>query len=82
MNSSFSSDLFYLLNNMNIRHNNIDPDSINYKKWVADMSEQELEEWYDRTYDMCLYAFMTLDQDDHCKKIKELKQQLGNKKNN
>lgn len=74
LNSSFSSDLFYLLNNMNIRHNNIDPDSTNYKKWVADMSEQELEEWYDRTYDMCLYAFMTLDQADHSKKIKELKQ--------
>lgn len=82
LNSSFSSDLFYLLNNINIRHNNIDPDSTNYKKWVADMSEQELEEWYDRTYDMCLYAFMTLDQADHSKKIKELKQQLGNKKNN
>ena len=74
LNSSFSSDLFYLLNNINIRHNNIDPDSTNYKKGVADMSEQELEEWYDRTYDMCLYAFMTLDQADHSKKIKELKQ--------
>ena len=73
LNSSFSSDLFYLLNNMNIRHNNIDPDSTNYKKWVADMSEQELEEWYDRTYDMCLYAFMTLDQDDRNAKVKELK---------
>ena len=82
LNSSFSSDLFYLLNNMNIRHSNIDPDSTSYKKWVADMSEQELEEWYDMTYDMCLYAFMTLDQADHSKKIKELKQQLGNKKNN
>ena len=82
LNKSLTNDLFFLLNNMNIRHNNIEEVSSKYNVVVSDMTEEELEEWYDMTYDMCLYAFMTLDQADHSKKIKELKQQLGNKKNN
>lgn len=76
LNSSLSGDLFYLLNNLNIRHNNIDPDSKGYKKGVADMSNDELEEWYDKTYDICLYAFMTLDQADRNAKVKALKQKI------
>lgn len=80
LNNSFSSDLFYLLNNMNIRHNNIDPDSTSYKKGVADMPKKELEEWYDKIYDMCLYAFMTLDQADHNSKVKALKQKIEESK--
>ena len=80
LNSSLSSDLFYLLNNMNIRHNNIDSNSTSYKKGVADMPEEELEEWYDRTYDICLYAFMTLDQAERNAKIKELKKKIEDSK--
>lgn len=77
LNKSLMDDLFYLFNKMNIRHNNTDPDSSVYKKKVAEMSTEELEEWYDRTYDMCLYAFMTLDQADRNSKMKTLKEQLG-----
>lgn len=82
LNNSLEDDLFFLFNNLNIRHNNTDSNSPKYQKTVADMSSEELEGWYDRTYDMCLYAFMTLDQADYGRKIKELKQQLGNKKIN
>ncbi len=57
-----SSDLFYLFNNLNLRHNNIDPASKgNYKQAVAEMDQDQLEEWYDETYQMCLLAFMTLE---------------------
>jgi peptidoglycan hydrolase CwlO-like protein len=76
LNNSLQSDLFYLLNNINIRHNNIDSTSANYKKAIAEMSSEELEEWYDRTYDLCLYAFMTLDQADRKSKMKELKDKI------
>lgn len=78
LNKSLADDLFYLFNNMNIRHNNIDPDSTSYKKGVADIPKEELEEWYDRTYDICLYAFMTLDQADRNAKVKELKAKVEN----
>ena len=73
INGSFSDDLFFLLNNMNIRHNNIDSESSSYKKGVAKMSNEELEKWYDKTYDLCLYAFMTLDQKNRNTEIRELK---------
>lgn len=80
INSSLKSDLFFLFNNINIRHNNVDPKSNSYKKAVADMPDDELEEWYDRTYDMCLYAFMTLEQADNKEKIKALKEKIENSK--
>ncbi len=76
LNKSLEDDLFYLLNNINIRHNNIDSSSTKYKRAVADMPKDELEEWYDRTYDICLYAFMTLDQADRNAKVKELKAEI------
>lgn len=76
LNRSLEDDIFYLVNNLNIRHNNIDSDSTKYKKAVAEMSKEELEEWYDRTYDICLYAFMTLDQADRNAKVKELKAKI------
>ena len=76
INSSLKSDLFFLFNNINIRHNNVDPKSNSYKEAVADMPDNELEEWYDRTYDMCLYAFMTLEQTDRNAKVKELKAKI------
>ena len=77
INGSISTDLFFLLNNINIRHNNIDPASSSYKKSVAEMPNEELEKWYDKTYDLCLYAFMTLDQADRKTEIKELKERLN-----
>jgi hypothetical protein len=44
------------------------------------MPKKELEEWYDKIYDMCLYAFMTLDQADHNSKVKALKQKIEDSK--
>ena len=80
LNKSLEDDIFYLVNNLNIRHNNIEASSPKYKKSVAEMPKEELEEWYDKIYDMCLYAFMTLDQADRNAKVKELKSIIeGNK---
>lgn len=76
VDKTLTSDLFFLINTLNIRHNNADPDSKSYKKAVADMPKDELEKWYDRTYDMCLYAFMTLEQTDRNAKVKELKAKI------
>ena len=60
---TLESDLFYLFNNLNIRHNNVDPaDSVKYKPFIVQMKQEELEHWYDETYQMCLLAFLQLEQ--------------------
>ena len=54
--SPFVEDTFYFLNSLNIRHNNIEGSKA--QPIVAKMSDDELEEWYDRTYDMILGVFV------------------------
>ncbi len=80
VDKTLSSDLFYLFNNLNLRHNNIDPASKGkYKQAVAEMDQGQLETWYDEIYQMCLFAFMSLEQADRKVKINELKQKIEEK---
>lgn len=53
---------------------NVDP-SINgkFKQAVADMPPEELEHWYDETYQMCLLAFLRLEQADRKIEFDKLK---------
>lgn len=69
INKQYSDDLFCLFNNLNVRHNNEDK--------IQNISEEELEEWYDYTYDMSLLAFMMLEKKNHKSDIIELKKKLG-----
>lgn len=73
INKAFSDDIFTLLNNMNLRHNNCSPQSKDYKEYIADMPEETLEEWYDELYQMILLAKLELDHLDRKNKITELK---------
>lgn len=72
--NSFMDDIGTLLNNLNIRHNNIEG---KYKQpYIVDMKPEELEEWYDKTYDMILVALLIDKYIDDKSKIKELKKYL------
>ncbi len=73
------SDLFYAFNNFNIRHNNIDPAGAKYKKPVADLTDIQMEECYDNVYQMCLLAFMVLDDHDQRKDFNDLKDKIENR---
>ncbi len=74
---TLSNDLFYLFNNLNLRHNNIDSASKGkYKQAIAEMDQEQLETWYDETYQMCLLAFMSLEQADRKVKFDELKHKI------
>ena len=79
VNSSLKNDLFYLFNNFNIRHNNCDRQSKDYKPGIASMDKQELENWYDETYQMCLLAFMELEQADRKTKFDAIKAEIEKK---
>lgn len=80
INQSFKSDLFQLLNSCNIRHNNKDESSKQYKKYVAEISEAELEYIYDEIYQMCLLAFMQLEHADRKEWLDEIKSNINNVK--
>lgn len=54
--SGIVHDIGFLLNNINIRHNNIE--GAKAQNEVISMSPDELENWYDKTYDTLLLALM------------------------
>lgn len=71
------NDLFYLFNNLNIRHNNVDSTSTGkYKPFVAQMKTEELERWYDETYQMCLLAFLQLEHLERKAEFDKLKDKI------
>ncbi len=74
INKQLSEDIFFMLNNMNVRHNNYavsDPGK--YKEYVSKMTPEQLEEWYDELYQMMLLAFLLLDNAGRSAKVCELK---------
>lgn len=74
INNSFKDNIFFMLNNLNIRHNNCNPaDKSKYKEYVANMDKEELESWYDELYQMILLAFLELEQRERNPKVAELK---------
>lgn len=70
----FTNNYFYLVNSLNIRHNNVEPvDTGKYKEFVAQMPEDELEGWYDTVRYMSAAAFLLLEYGENAQSIKDLK---------
>lgn len=80
-NDKLEDDIFFMLNNLNIRHNNRSKKDKHYKEYVAKMKKDRLEKWYDELYQMMLLAILLLDNTDRTDKVKELKTKIvgGNK---
>jgi len=74
---TLETDLFYAFNNLNIRHNNVNLElKKNYRAYVAQMSKDELEKWYDETYQMCLLAFLQIEHLDRKVEFDKLKKEI------
>lgn len=73
VNKELSDNIFFILNNMNLRHNNSTQGDKNYKPFVCKMPKSELEIWYDELYQMCLLAFLELDNIERMERMKDLK---------
>lgn len=71
VNKELESNTGYLLNKMNIRHNNIE--GKNAIEYVKNLSDEQLEEWYDETYQMLLLCFLEYENIERNKKISDLK---------
>lgn len=79
INSTLEDNIFRMLNEFNLRHNNIDvKDNKNYHADVAALSVQQLEEWYDELYQMILLAYLALDNVERSKKIKKFYDKRNN----
>lgn len=79
INYTLADNIFYMFNNLNIRHNNCNIGDKNYKEYVAKMSKSELEEWYDKLYQEILLANLLLDYENEKIKIEELRKNIEKK---
>lgn len=64
-----------MLNNMNIRHNN--KSGKNKKELVAQMSDEELESWYDELYQLLLFCVLIKDNKERKDKVDELLKRIN-----
>lgn len=78
INKDLEDSIFFMLNNVELRHNNGSENDKNYKEFVAKMSKKTLEQWYDELYQMMLIAFLELDQQGRMIKISKLKNDITN----
>jgi hypothetical protein len=69
--STLESNIGFLINYLNIRHNNLE--GMRTSNYLLNLSNEELEKWYDKTYDVLLYAILTLDYIKSNEEIKELR---------
>lgn len=80
-NYQLYKDYFYLINNMDIRHNNCDiSNTKNYNEVFVKMSDQEKEEWYDEIYQMGLLIFLLRENKERSTKIANIKNLQSNPK--
>lgn len=77
INATLENDIFFMLNNLNIRHDNKSKGDKNYKEYVAKMRKERLEKWYDELYQMILLAFLLMDNIKRGDKVKELKEKIS-----
>lgn len=82
VNDKLEDGIFFLLNNLNIRHNNWQKGDKKYKEYVDKMSDEELEEWYDELYQMMLLAILLIDNKTRIEKIKQLKINIAGENKN
>ena len=70
---ALESDFFYMVNSMNVRHNNCDDaDKKKYNAKFVTLTSQEQEDWYDEIY-QGLMAFLMLEQANREKRIAAFK---------
>lgn len=81
INYQLFKDYFYLINNMDIRHNNCDSsDTSNYNAYFDKLTLKEKEEWYDEIYQMGLLIFLLLENKERSTKVANIKNLQSNAK--
>lgn len=68
---NLESNVGFLLNKFHIRHNN--KEGATAQEYIVSINDDELEKWYDRTYDVLIQAILTNENIAVEKDIKQLK---------
>ena len=69
-----TDDFFFMVNNMNVRHNNCDSSDLKkYNKSFALLALRDKESWYDKIYKQGLALYVSLDQKTRSDEIKSFK---------
>ena len=71
-----ATDIFFMLNNLDIRHNNRQKGDKNYVEKVSKMKKATLEKWYDELYQLMLTAYMVLDSKATLSDVDKLKSDI------
>lgn len=74
LSSDLEDTIFLMLNKMNIRHNNLE--GKNQIKYLNELGEKDLLEWYDRLYGLILTAIRLLEFNNQKSEYKDLKDKL------
>ena len=76
LDKDLSSDFGFLANNINIRHNNLD--GKNKKEYLVNIENEELESWYDETYQVMLLCILENNyKESLTNKIEEIKTKIN-----
>lgn len=76
INKKLEDSIFFMLNNLDLRHNNRTEGDKNYKEKVATMSKSKLEKWYDELYQLILTAYLCLESVNRIKAVDKLKTEI------
>ncbi len=77
MEGSLSENVGFLLNNLNIRHNNLKGAKSN--AWVQGLNPVDLESWYDKTFALLLRTIVTKNQEGLVSEVEQLRKRFKNK---
>ena len=69
--SALAENVTFLLNSLNLRHNNAE--GKHAKNKILQMNNEELEDWYDKTYDTMLLALLYANYTEILPYLKQLK---------
>lgn len=75
INKKLEDNIFYMLNNLNLRHNNKVKGDRYYNEKVAKMNNAALEKWYDELYHLMLAAYLCMENVDILNEVEKLKKE-------
>lgn len=76
IDNKLADSIFFMLNNLDLRHNNRTKNDKNYNEKVAKMSKSTLEKWYDELYQLMLTAYICMEKEGRIEAINSLKKEI------